>query len=780
MAIMKKSIFSFCIFVAALLWVGCQKEITTDINLEEATHSVVFTAEKIIDTRTAIASEGDGIVSYKWVEGDEGRMYITETSGTTVNVGTVTTMILSNDNKTATFNVRFSGSAPTGDILYKAVYAGSFSSKKNPFIPNEQSPLPTSFDPNADVMVSDVITRTSRDENPATFRFNMKRKVSVNKMTLKGLESGEVISSVSFESDKIHSTYYLVSDESYDESNGSKKLTFTYTANNTVPSTGDFPVYFTTVPVEDATFTVTVVTNQHRYRKTSKKAISFALGEVRRFNVNLAGCVQPEGKVFKLVTDANQLQIGSEVVIAANGVKNTAMSTTQNENNRGTTDATKSSDRSTITINDQVQVFTLRQGMNSDQYAFSFENNNDTYYLYAASSSKNWLRSQSSLDGNASWTISISDKEATIKAQGNNTRNILRYNSGDDIFSCYSSGQQTVYIYQASSLPYPEMSWSASSATASITTNSGIIFDAPILIPGNASSVDYLSSAPSVATIATNGTVTVVGEGSTTISAIFNGNEDYAPQTVSYTLTVTDDREIVATPSFSTSGAVASGTEVTITCSTTGATIYYTTGSSDFSVGDWSAYSGPIIITAECTLKAIATKDNYKNSEIVSASYTITGAPFSVWEDNFSKCSNSTIALSTLSGSINGFTDKYSEVANTFPMNGAIRIGKASAPGRLITPVLSKVVGSSANLTVTFKAAGWKDKATKMTLSVNKGAVIEGQTTIISENSMTGNSPSMAGTVYTFHITGADKTTIITFNTTHSIGIDDLVVTQTN
>ncbi|MBR5034598.1 MAG: Ig-like domain-containing protein [Bacteroidales bacterium] len=153
--------------------------------------------------------------------------------------------------------------------------------------------------------------------------------------------------------------------------------------------------------------------------------------------------------------------------------------------------------------------------------------------------------------------------------------------------------------------------------------------------------------------------------------------------------------------------------------------------------------------------------------------------PFNVWEDSFSSCVSGSSALTSLSGSTSGFTGSYSSISTTYPMDGAIRVGKASEAGSITTPVLSTISGSSADLTVTFKAAGWNGKTAKITLSVNKGSVTEGQTTIASESTMSGTNPTMTGSTYTFHITGADNTTKITFATTNSIGIDDLVVTQT-
>ena len=155
-------------------------------------------------------------------------------------------------------------------------------------------------------------------------------------------------------------------------------------------------------------------------------------------------------------------------------------------------------------------------------------------------------------------------------------------------------------------------------------------------------------------------------------------------------------------------------------------------------------------------------------------------ATTTVWSDNFSSCSLSSTAMTSLAGSTSGYSGNYSGLSSVYSMDGAIRIGKASASGTITTPVLSKITKTGANLIVTFKGAGWNGKTAKITLTASTGTVTEGQTQITSESSMSGTSPTMTGTLYTFHITGADPTTTITFTTTNSMGIDDLVIEQTN
>ena len=149
---------------------------------------------------------------------------------------------------------------------------------------------------------------------------------------------------------------------------------------------------------------------------------------------------------YNLVTDASSLAADDVVIITANGSKDASLSTTQNSNNRAATGGTKSEDYSTFTPADDTAILTLKAGTVDCTFAFYDPANNG--YLYAASSGSNYLRTEEELDDNGSWKIVISDDGATITAQGSNTRNLLRYNSSSNLFSCYSSGQQSVFIYK--------------------------------------------------------------------------------------------------------------------------------------------------------------------------------------------------------------------------------------------------------------------------------------------------------------------------------------------
>lgn len=158
-------------------------------------------------------------------------------------------------------------------------------------------------------------------------------------------------------------------------------------------------------------------------------------------------CGAEKPATYALVTDVKELTIGSQIIIAAFD-SDFALSTNQKTNNRGQAEVTKSEDKSEVTFEKSagVQIITLENGKNDNTFAFNVGTKS---YLYAASSSSNNLKTENSLSNNGSWKIEIgTNGVATITAQGANTRNILRYNSGSLLFSCYGSGQNDVSIYK--------------------------------------------------------------------------------------------------------------------------------------------------------------------------------------------------------------------------------------------------------------------------------------------------------------------------------------------
>ncbi len=76
-----------------------------------------------------------------------------------------------------------------------------------------------------------------------------------------------------------------------------------------------------------------------------------------------------------------------------------------------------------------------------------------------------------------------------------------------------------------------------------------------------------------------------------------------------------------ATPTFSpAAGTYTQAQNVSISCSTEGATIYYTTNGQDPTPNS-TVYSGAINVSTNTTIKAMAAKSGYDNSAVVTAEY---------------------------------------------------------------------------------------------------------------------------------------------------------------
>ena len=158
---------------------------------------------------------------------------------------------------------------------------------------------------------------------------------------------------------------------------------------------------------------------------------------------------------YNLVTDASALAAGDRVIIAAAG-SNYAMSKTQNTNNRGQADIAKVDN--SVTFGDDVCVFTLVAG--TEDGTFAFHDTSVDKYLYAASSSSNYLKS-GSLSANASFKITITEGATSIVAQGTSARNDLRHNTSNKLFSCYASTSTMaavcLYKFDIQYTTYPEV-----------------------------------------------------------------------------------------------------------------------------------------------------------------------------------------------------------------------------------------------------------------------------------------------------------------------------------
>ncbi len=159
--------------------------------------------------------------------------------------------------------------------------------------------------------------------------------------------------------------------------------------------------------------------------------------------LNYVGVAQIQ---YQLVTATDQLVAG-ETYLIVNIDNSKALSTTQNNNNRGAAEVTIADDV-IPTISTSVCELTLG-GETSAWTLFDPNYGSTGGYLYAASSSSNHLKTQTTLTDDGKWDIGItSEGVATLTAQGNNSRNLLKYNQQNNLFSCYANGQLAVALFR--------------------------------------------------------------------------------------------------------------------------------------------------------------------------------------------------------------------------------------------------------------------------------------------------------------------------------------------
>ena len=175
-----------------------------------------------------------------------------------------------------------------------------------------------------------------------------------------------------------------------------------------------------------------------------------------------------------------------------------------------------------------------------------------------------------------------------------------------------------------------------------------------------------------------------VGE-TTTIKAIAvkDGMTDSSVASATYTINIPP--QTVATPAFSPdAGTYTEAQSVTISCETTGATIYYTTDGTNPSASS-TAYSGAITVGDTTTIKAIALKDGMTDSSVASATYTINIPPQKVATPTFSPAAGTytaaqsvEISCTTDGAEIYYTTDGSNPSASSTAYSGAITVGETT------------------------------------------------------------------------------------------------------
>ncbi|MBO7074653.1 MAG: chitobiase/beta-hexosaminidase C-terminal domain-containing protein [Bacteroidales bacterium] len=160
------------------------------------------------------------------------------------------------------------------------------------------------------------------------------------------------------------------------------------------------------------------------------------------------------GVTYTLVETDDDIEPGLHYIIVGIGTDNKyyAMAE-QRTNNRGevlvtatgNTIAEVSGIHEFVISGDETNLYTIY-----DESDIVSSNVSSNGYLYAAgANSNNYLKTYPSVDNRGQWTININETTHKASIVANMTgRNTLRYNYGSGVFSCYTGGQQDIYLYK--------------------------------------------------------------------------------------------------------------------------------------------------------------------------------------------------------------------------------------------------------------------------------------------------------------------------------------------
>ena len=429
---MKKAFYLGFAALAAFAFTACQKEAGVNESKKDMV-TVTLTAQKAGDETRTAAVEEETKVSYEWTAEDvenlkvcvvgedaDGKEVLTPVEDRVVSV--------SSDNKVLTVTA----TVEAGSTLRTAV-SNAWTGSNKPKVNVNQNPKTDNYDPGADVLVAEDVTVDGLDEALLDFS----RPVAISKMTLKNLVAGEKIHEISVTSDKDIAGYY----ENGAMKGQAKAITLAYD-NVEVGENGEFPVYFVTMPNAANTLTVVVKSDQFVYTKTFGP-VNFTVGKFSKFGVKL-----PAGEP---VVDTDYT--GDWVITGVNGEKAFAAPAYVSGNNLPALGVTLDVENEKITTTKVNEIKMHFEKMTEGDYAGLYTIKDASgNYLYAASSSANQLKGAPTLDGaDYYWAVEEeTDGTFSIKASKSDNRNVMQFNPGNSIFSCYGSASQkpvTLYPY---------------------------------------------------------------------------------------------------------------------------------------------------------------------------------------------------------------------------------------------------------------------------------------------------------------------------------------------
>lgn len=454
---MKKTAkYMVLVAASAIGFTACQKNIQEDVHVNEDTVVVSFVAQSA-NTKTTVDTSGDTPV-FAWDESET--FAVLEQTDALAKATSVT--YEKDDAGKAKIDAEFASNTGKSEYKYVTVYPEAAYMEAESItdatlcLPAEQTMAEESYDPSADLMVSEVVTTDVQPTEAQMVRFT--RLAAVVKMTLKNfqLADGDNVQSVTFAADGKALAGNIVADLADPHAFTAGTET---SSSVTVATTSATDVFFTVLPTTleagDA-YTVTVVTDKKLYIKQGTigegKTLEFQAGMVNNLGADMTGIV-PSDK-WVLVKDASTLKSGDVVAIAAKDYDK-ALSTklysnaseTSTSVRRDATDISKYQEY--LIANSDVQQFVLVPGVANGTFAFYDEAREK--FLVSSNKTSRYLINQAYVDANASFAISIDAEngDATVKnTEGDYIDNMIRYYNSSKYFYSGTSANQAVCVYK--------------------------------------------------------------------------------------------------------------------------------------------------------------------------------------------------------------------------------------------------------------------------------------------------------------------------------------------
>ena len=266
-------------------------------------------------------------------------------------------------------------------------------------------------------------------------------------------------------------------------------------------------------------------------------------------------------------------------------------------------------------------------------------------------------------------------------------------------------------------------------------------------------------STPTTASPVYSGPILVTQTTTIQAMAAAGGMADSAVASATYTIL-----QQVATPTFSpAAGTYTSSVIVTISDSTAGATIHYTTDGSTPTTSS-PVYTGSITVAQTTTIKAMATAGGMANSAVASATYTIVqqvATPaFSPAAGTYTSSVTVTISDSTAGATIYYTTDGSTPTTASPVYAGSVTVTQATtvkamaAASGMTNSAVASAPYTIRVATPTFSPGGGTYSGPR---SVSISDTTPGATIYYTTN---GSTPTTASPVYTGAITVAQTTTV--------------------